>query len=322
MAIASFKWTDLFNPMRPQQVTADYARQNVGGTAGSVLHNTVDPSGFLGNELRSRGQNDAANILDPQSPGAREPEAAASSGGGYYGGGVGGGLEAVQSGQSISDIIASLLQYNPQLAAQNWDIASQYTPQYAAMLRGLASQERAGNMQDVLSLAPEMEKIRQATDRPEITNLRNMLLKQVTDELGMGSKLTAEQNANVNEQFRSAEVARGFGMGSGSGNRESVQKALEGMKLLENRQGKASALISQEKATQTDPFQVVLGTPATSTNNALQASTAPTMNLLSFLGQNYWNSANNALNVNAQNQAQQRYNTTLMMTQNSPLLKG
>lgn len=232
--------------------------------------------------------------------------------------------ETASSSQSLSDMIASLLGTNPKLAAQNWELSSLYAPKYAELFRSLMGLERTDNIADVLRLAPEMQKIRRATDTPGVGNLRDMLMSQITDELSMGGKLTAGQNAQLNEQFRSAELARGFGNGSGSVNREAVQKALEGMNLLEKRQGKASALISQEQAAMPDPVTAVLGSSGQTTMAAANAATAPTMNLLSFLGQNYWNTQNQ--NVQQQQLAaeQKKYELQLQIArdQASPYLSG
>ena len=202
-------------------------------------------------------------------------------------------LSGVSASGSIADIIKSVLKYSPEFTSQGYASASQYAPLYQSLLQGMLSKERAANLGDVSTLAPQLQGIRSAASLPQTNSIREMLLNQIMNELSMGSKLTPEQETNVNEYSRSAELARGFGMGSGSANRESVTKALEGMKLLESRQGKASAALAQEDASSPNPFSTILNMPTTTTTTAAGMSSAPTSNLLSFMGQNYWN-ANNA----------------------------
>lgn len=225
-------------------------------------------------------------------------------------------VEAPTAAATMAETMAALLEYNPELAAQAWELTSKYGPQYAELYRQMASKDRSAELADVLGLAPKLQQIRTAGERPDITQMRNLLYSGVLDELRMGGKLTPQQNLQANESLRSAEVARGVHSGQPSANREAVRKALEGMNLLGQRQQKASGILAQESASSPEPFSAILGRPATSANvgitqgvNAAQAITPALANA------NVWNASN------AQTAADQ-YNLTMQIARANPYLRG
>jgi len=124
---------------------------------------------------------------------------------------------------------------------------------------------------------------------PQATAIRKMLMNQVEEELGMGSRLTPEQAQMASEQLRSAQFARGVGTGQGAANREAVGRAIEGLNLLGQRQSKASGVLASEAAQSPNPWSTILQ-PTTQT----QSSVAQTQSnikdpSLDFFSTNYWN---------------------------------
>lgn len=213
------------------------------------------------------------------------------------------GLQNPSATESMASILQAYLQYNPELAAQAWGLAQRYMPQYAAMNRELTGLERASDIGDVARLTPQLRGIREAAERPEATAMRNLLFSQIGGDLALGGTLNPEQERDVVQGTRSAQMARGLGMGQGEANRESVTRALEGMRLLRERQGAASGLLAQEATQQIDPFMAVLGRPANATTLAAQQTQQGSGQAnVGQMSQNYWNSVNNA-NTNTRYQA-------------------
>ena len=198
-------------------------------------------------------------------------------------------------GPNFADIFSTYLKYGPQLAQQQWmeqqrytplqnqlgfDQYAQFAPQYQRTNQALRSADREASMYDVLRSAPMMQKIREASENPTVTAMRNRLLGGINEELAMGSKLTPEQSRQTNEALRSAQFARGTAGGTGGSAREAVARALEGQSLLEQRQAKASAVLGQEYAASPNAFNAVLGAPtsAYSTTQAQATTKFPTIN--------------------------------------------
>jgi len=221
---------------------------------------------------------------------AAEKAAAAATTPPATGGGGGGGTSAQQS---IQEILAQQLRYMPQFAAKQYDLAEEYEPKYAALMRNLLTLGRTQDAKDVLGLAPYIQDVRAASELPQTTQMRNALLDQILGELKMGTQLTPEENLSALESIRSAEVARGFGPGEGSANRESVLRTLAGMERRDSRQQKASGMLAQEASETPDPWSALLGRPPTAATSAVSQSQAGSSQpSLSFLGQNYWNGLN------------------------------
>lgn len=212
----------------------------------------------------------------------------------------------MKPGQSIDDIMQKWLQYNPQVMDQTARAMGKYAPEYQALVSALLSKDLAG----VLGLAPELRKIQEAGERPQVTQMRNLLLDQVLGELKMGGKLTPRQELDLTEGVRSSQFARGMGPFKSDALRESVQRSIEGMNLLGQRQNKASALIGQENAQTPDPMSLVGKT----TDSALQLAGQTVSNpLMSFMGQNYWQEVQRAMQ---QAQYENTMNIALLNLQN------
>lgn len=280
----------------------------------------------------SSGAGAAANTLAPSAiratTGYAKPPAAPASGGVYGGGGGMSGRESNQ--ESLASMFESLLQYSPQLAEQNWNslakyapqeadlsfgLASKYLPQYQALMQQGRTADRTSNMNDVLALSPMLQEIRTASERPEMASMRNLLFSQVGDELASGTRLAPEQERSLAEGMRSSQVARGLSGGQGAANRESVARALEGMNLQTQRQEKAKSLMAMEKSQAPDPFATIMGAPNTAQTAAMSMFQTPANSKVAgsvpgadfYLG-NYWTALQNQ-------QAQDRYNTTMQLAQ-------
>lgn len=217
--------------------------------------------------------------------------------------------------EQLAQLFEQQMKYRPELAAQQFALTAQYEPQYAALLRDLIAQERAADLTQVEAAMPQIAGIQEQMLRPELRNLRDILTGQVTGELQAGSQLTPEMTRDVTQGLRSAQMARGLGMGQAAANQESVRRALEGQKLLESRQAKALGLIQEGKQGVIDPFAAVLGRSSQTTGTAAsqtatgqsEPSTAQLagqqltglgmeqsnwLNQATLENQNFWNAAN------------------------------
>lgn len=205
-------------------------------------------------------------------------------------------------------------QYGPQQADYMLGMAQKYQPQYQTLIEQLTSSGRGADINDVLKYAPYLQGIRQASEMPETTALRQQLLGGLNTELSYGTQLTPEQARQTEQAQRTAELARGISGGTGSSAREAVYTALQGQNLLAQRQAKVSSALAQEYQATPDPFQAVLGRPSTAGMAAAQAGTpmsTPTtagtpINSLTYSAPLLGQTMNYSLGMN---QAQMGYNT-------------
>jgi hypothetical protein len=216
--------------------------------------------------------------------------------------------------QAMAKEMEALLKYGPQVAAMDYELAAQYQPQYQQMAVQLAEQERAAGQAQVAELAPGLQATRVAAEDPLTTQIRQQLLQGTSDELALGTQLTPEQNAQMNEQIRSAQFARGMGTGQSDASREALRKMLEGLSLQEQRRTRAQGVLGQEYAASPDPWATILGQPATQTAVSAQQSMASSpSNMLGTIGNTF----------QSQQAAQsdwQRYQATLELAKQNPNL--
>lgn len=154
-------------------------------------------------------------------------------------------------------------QYDIELALQK-----QYGHQFQSEANKLASAQRRNELSDALAMAPQVRGIMEAGESPEVTAMRNELIRQVGGELGMGARLTGEQLRNVTQGARAAQMARGIDGGMGGVSREAMARGLEGQRLQDSRQAKASALLGQESARVPNPFDAILNRSQSGTGQA------------------------------------------------------
>lgn len=219
------------------------------------------------------------------------------------------------AGAAMEKIIQAYLKYNPQLSQQQFDLTSKYQPQYAALLQNLVSGERASDLADVGKLAPQLQGLRESGERSDIRAMRDALYGQVLGDLQMGQGLTPEEERNVTQGVRSAQMARGMGYGRTDANLEAVRRALEGRNVAGQRRAAASSVLAQESAQAPDPFAVILGRGSPATTLAAQQTSAGSNTLTpSSAITNYWNQS-------SADQAARRYNLTLQLAQRNPYLK-
>jgi len=153
--------------------------------------------------------------------------------------------------------------YGPQQARVQLDQLREFLPQFQEVEEAGISRSREADLADALALAPQLRQIQEAGEDPRVTAIRGQLTGQIADELAAGTRLTPQQAREVEQGLRSSEISRGIGMGQGSANREAVAKALEGQRLLSERQDKAGGLLQLTAGTTPDPFVAALGRPAT-----------------------------------------------------------
>jgi|GEM_PF-5501213 len=185
----------------------------------------------------------------------------------------GGGLSAEQK---LNSALGTYEKVDERLSGHELEMSQKYGPLYAQLMNEMASKERAGQVADVEALAPKLQGIRDAAEGPETTQMRKTLMAQIMGELSAGSSLTDQQNRELEQGVRSSEMARGVGLGRGAAGREAIKRALQGQRLLAQRQSKAMGLVQQEEAATPDPFSAILsgGTPQTAA--ALSSSRAAT----------------------------------------------
>lgn len=158
--------------------------------------------------------------------------------------------------------------YQPQQYEQMLQWQQTYGPQFQEVANQLASQQRAAELSDVEKYAALIPGLLEKGESPETTALRKTLMGQISDELSMGSQLTAEQQRQVNQATRSGQLARGMGYGQGDVNREAVATSLAGQDLLNQRQSKASQMLAQEYQRVGNPFDTILNRSTAGTNQA------------------------------------------------------
>lgn len=219
------------------------------------------------------------------------------------------------AGAAMEKIIQTYLKYNPELSQQQFDLTSKYQPQYAALLQGLVSGERASDLADVGKLAPQLQGLRESGERSDVRAMREALYSQVLGDLQMGQGLTPEEDRNVTQGVRSAQMARGMGYGRTDANLEAVRRALQGRNVAGQRRAAASGVLAAESAQSPDPFATILGRGSPATSLAVQQTSAGNNTLTPASSMtNYWQQ-------NSADQAAQRYNLTLQLAQRNPYLK-
>lgn len=196
-------------------------------------------------------------------------------------------------------VFETQLKYLPEQVKSSYDLTKQYSPLYAELALDLqrkyapsfqevgleaAGRERESTLSDVLRLTPELAKIREASEGPEITAMRKMLQGQVFDELASGSRLTPELERQATQGLRASEFSRGLGTGQGSANREAVNRALEGMKLKNLRQTAASQYLAQDQSSRPDPFGAIANSPQLYAPIAMNTATNPGVATPSTMG--------------------------------------
>lgn len=133
----------------------------------------------------------------------------------------------------------------------------------AAQAREQAASERERVIQDILGFAPRVQDIRRAAEPPEVSAIRDLLGSQIRGELEMGTEFTPEEERLAEQSIRSAQAARGLLRGRSGARKEAVKKTLEGLRLRDIRQGKASAFLSAEGVRTPSPvLPAGIGTPS------------------------------------------------------------
>jgi len=280
----------------------------------SALAGNLDPvqSTIIKKTIDKKLSNDAKKKKNESGGGAAE----GGGGGGGGGGGDGGG-------QSVAEILAAYLAYQPQFASQTYDLTSQYLPKYSELNRTEATKERGATLKDVANLSPQLQGIRTAAEDPRATALRGELWKQIAAELAAGGDMTPEEDRRTQQTIRSSLFARGMGNGNSGAMQESLRRALASRSLSDSRQSKATSFLAQEAAQSPDPFASILGygTPNLNlaANQTAQGNTAG--------ASNFW-AATSAANQNQQTALQSKaldndaakYSLALSLAQKNPYL--
>ena len=185
-------------------------------------------------------------------------------------------------------------------------------PEISSTLAEATKKSETEQLKTIAALAPQMQAIIESTQSPEAAQLRQLLNQQALTGLGAGEGLTGEQRRLTEQELRGSEVARGIAGGTGSANREAVEKALEGRRLAQERQAFAEQRLASERGLLADPYAIYQN---------LQAPVGQALNAYSGLLGQYQNPLSGAQSALATGQQQQgaQYQSALLQNQASQL---
>lgn len=191
------------------------------------------------------------------------------------------------------------LQAQVDLAPQRYDAERTFSPLYADLSAQNARRFLLGNGTDggFLStwqeVAPRVQEISDRTQRaqresdvgaletlgpravaairaadPQQAELLNALQQSALDDLSAGTSLTPAQAAEIQQQVRASQAARGGGFGNSDATAEAYTVGSRGLALQQVRQRTALDVSRQLAATGADPALAVLGRPSSATGQA------------------------------------------------------
>ena len=136
---------------------------------------------------------------------------------------------------------------------------SDIAPQLNEFNRTAASGQRAADIGDVETLAPRATAALRAAN-PEAARLEMELLRQA--EEGLGGSLDPRVVAEIQQDVRGGQAARGFGMGLPDANVEALFTGRERIAQRDRNRTFAQGVLAQSRAGTADPFMAILGRPS------------------------------------------------------------
>jgi hypothetical protein len=176
------------------------------------------------------------------------------------------------------DIYAARQQYDPLYAGLNTQtlrtallgkgqdqgllgLYEQVQPRITQYLAEAQRGQRERDITDVEQLGPRTAAALRGAD-PTAMVLEDQLAKQATEGLNAGAGLDASLLAQVQQNARAAQAARGFGMGGPDISLETLMGAREAEAMRRQRQAFAMDVVARRRATTGDPFMAILGRPS------------------------------------------------------------
>jgi len=183
---------------------------------------------------------------------------------------------------------ADTLRAQLELAPQKYAAEAQYAPQYQALQLGLLksatpellqlykeqiaptmgeveaaarSRSRAGDIADIQALGPQARAAIKAAS-PEQAALADTLTAQATSALRAGSRLTPDQQRQLEQQTRGSLASRGLAGSPTGALQEAVRSQMVGAGLQQQRQQQAMGALGASQGVYGDVFQQVLGRPS------------------------------------------------------------
>ena len=123
------------------------------------------------------------------------------------------------------------------------------------------SRSRAGDIADISTLGPQARAAIKAAS-PEQAALADTLTAQAQSGLNAGSRLTPEQQRQVEQQTRGSFAARGLAGSPTAGLQEAVRSQMSGAGMQQQRSQQAMGALGASQGVYGDVFQQVLGRPS------------------------------------------------------------
>lgn len=142
------------------------------------------------------------------------------------------------------------------------DVLENIQPRVNNLSASTQTAQRAADINDVATLGPQATQAFQNAN-PQQMRLLDEINRQTLDQLGQGSSLDQDLLTNLRQQVRGSQAARGLGTGSGDAGLEAYSTAMAGNALRQQRLQNANQVAGLNQATTADPFQLILGRPAT-----------------------------------------------------------
>ena len=168
---------------------------------------------------------------------------------------------------------AAEAQFAPKYQALTIDMLKQATPELLQLYRdqispamseaeaASRSRARAGDIADIGTLGPQARAAIKAAS-PQQAALADSLTAQAQSGLNAGSRLTPEQQRQVEQQTRGSFAARGLAGSPTAGLQEAVRSQLSGAGMQQQRSQQAMGALGASQGVYGDVFQQVLGRPS------------------------------------------------------------
>jgi len=168
---------------------------------------------------------------------------------------------------------AAEAQFAPKYQALTIDMLKQATPELLKLYRdqispamseaeaASRSRARAGDIADIGTLGPQARAAIKAAS-PQQAALADSLTAQAQSGLNAGSRLTPEQQRQVEQQTRGSFAARGLAGSPTAGLQEAVRSQLSGAGMQQQRSQQAMGALGASQGVYGDVFQQVLGRPS------------------------------------------------------------
>jgi hypothetical protein len=168
---------------------------------------------------------------------------------------------------------AAEAQFAPKYQELQLDLLRRATPELLALYKdqiaptmgeveaAARSRSRSGDIADIASLGPQARAAIRAS-APDQAQLADTLTQQAQSGLNAGSRLTPEQQRQVEQQTRSSMAARGLAGSPSGAVQEAVRSGMMGAGLQQQRQQQSMGALQAGQGVYGDVFQQVLGRPS------------------------------------------------------------